>query len=244
VSIAVTKKGAPAARLRTSPLIRHALIDDLVIIMNLNEDNYEVLDERATLIWCALLQANGSVAGAQQVVRENCADLADDAVADFLLLCQTRGLLIVDGEMDPQPAILRRPVDHMRYPSLLAWQSMLSIARNLRRRGFPATYNELVRTHWGPHAKSSSIACDRAVEAFVRAENLFWFRRAPRDCLPRSLALYLFLSRLGIPVTHRIGGRRFPGFVMHAWVEHKDIPLIEDDKQIAQYAVIASLPHG
>ena len=54
--------------------------------------------------------------------------------------------------------------------------------------------------------------------AFGRAENFFVVRRAPDDCLVRSLSLYRFLREAGSRAEHVIGVRRFP-FQAHAWVE-------------------------
>jgi hypothetical protein len=68
---------------------------------------------------------------------------------------------------------------------------------------------------------TSNRLLERAVAAFGHAENFFILKRAPQDCLPRSLALFRFLRLVGVPAEHCIGVRRYP-FLAHAWVEHGD----------------------
>jgi len=65
-----------------------------------------------------------------------------------------------------------------------------------------------------------------ALAAFVRAENLYLARKAPEDCLARSLALYRFLCECGIDCQHTIGVSRIP-FRAHAWVEARGKPLLD-----------------
>jgi hypothetical protein len=67
---------------------------------------------------------------------------------------------------------------------------------------------------------------ERAEKAFLLAENLFPLRGAPRDCLPRSLALFSFLNSIGIECVHNIGVIRTP-FTAHAWVEVGGSPVLE-----------------
>ena len=76
----------------------------------------------------------------------------------------------------------------------------------------------------------------------MRAENLFWFRDAPDDCLPRSLALFSFLRALGLPATHKIGGTRYPGLLMHAWVESSERALIDDPELLGMLTVLSTIP--
>ena len=86
---------------------------------------------------------------------------------------------------------------------------------------------------------SADVELARA--AFVRAENFYLRRRAPNDCLPRSLALYAYMRGLGVPVVHRIGARRFPAFRCHAWVEHDGAPILDQRAKVSDYTLIASM---
>jgi hypothetical protein len=64
----------------------------------------------------------------------------------------------------------------------------------------------------------SAVPLATALSAFARAEHLVISKRGLRDCLPRTLALFVFLHRCGFRVAHRIGVKRYP-FDAHAWVE-------------------------
>jgi hypothetical protein len=43
-------------------------------------------------------------------------------------------------------------------------------------------------------------------------------------CLERSLMLYWYLRRAGVPVEYRMGVQMYP-FLAHAWVEHRGRPI-------------------
>jgi len=60
------------------------------------------------------------------------------------------------------------------------------------------------------------------------AENFVKLPRSPSDCLPRSLALYFFLRGQGHAASHHLGVTLKPGLNMHAWVEMKDVPVLND----------------
>lgn len=86
--------------------------------------------------------------------------------------------------------------------------------------GYPRMYGFVHR--WSrrsagaaPPANPSGVV-ERTLEGARRATRCYW--RSGRDCLPRSLAVYLLLRRGGIPATFHIGVRRYP-FGAHAWVE-------------------------
>ncbi len=53
-------------------------------------------------------------------------------------------------------------------------------------------------------------------------------------CLEQSLALYLVLRRLGHESTLRIGVQPYP-FLAHAWVEHRGVPVLEDEETVARF---------
>jgi hypothetical protein len=230
-------------RLFPSPSIRHARIDGLVMVMNLETETYQVLDEAATSIWGAYLDANGERPRMREILRPQYGDaesVLDEHISGFIDSCRSLGLLVDHRSDAPAPPPRRARAG--RWPSVLAWRAMASTAFRLRRHGFAETYRELGRSRWNERAAGAGVARETALAAFVRAENLFWFQRAPRDCLPRSLSLYAFLSQLGFPAVHRIGGRRFPGLAMHAWVESAGEVVLDDAEKIAEYEVLASLP--
>jgi hypothetical protein len=111
----------------------------------------------------------------------------------------------------------------------------------LRIRGFGPVYRNLLSERPLEYPASADLL-DEAVNSFVRAENLFWFRDAPEDCLPRSLALFGFLRAVGLPATHNIGGARFPGLLMHAWVESSEHALLDDPEFVRTLTVLSTIP--
>ena len=78
------------------------------------------------------------------------------------------------------------------------------------------------------------------MRAFGRAENFFALRKAPRDCLPRSIALFSFLRELGLPAEHRIGVDRYP-FRAHAWVETDGRVLADHSGNAVVFTTIARI---
>jgi hypothetical protein len=92
----------------------------------------------------------------------------------------------------------------------------------LARSGFAPTY----RAHAKFRAAPARAELQSVLAAFRRAENLFLLRRAPNDCVVRSLALYRFVCSYGIAAEHVIGVQRIP-FKAHAWVEWRGEPLLD-----------------
>jgi hypothetical protein len=112
----------------------------------------------------------------------------------------------------------------------------------LRRAGFASAYRAGIAMAAYPYAVATSAAdVDGAVRAFERAENAFVLRDAPRDCFPRSMALFCFLRELGLPVQHRIGVTRYP-FSAHAYVVCGDRVLCDHHAQARARSTIAAIP--
>lgn len=100
---------------------------------------------------------------------------------------------------------------------------LLSASLRLRYGRFESAYRWA--RNCARNVEESRSTLDRALAAFSRAELLKISRRGLDDCLPRSLALFRFLSGAGYRVVHHIGVRRYP-FGAHAWVEVDEIPLL------------------
>ena len=96
--------------------------------------------------------------------------------------------------------------------------------------GFHAAYSRA--TSYAPVITESPVPAakpvclDTAMAAFHRAERLVFSGRGLDDCLPRSLALFVYLRRCNLTARHFIGIKRYP-FAAHAWVEHADKILME-----------------
>jgi hypothetical protein len=123
-------------------------------------------------------------------------------------------------------------------PTWNAWDCLCRTVGSLRIRGLASTYDRYARLGARrPAADNRNLPAMLA--AFSYAENFMTLKRAPRDCLPRSLALFRFLRRRGYPSRHFIGVDTDP-FAAHAWVE-LDGDVISDADWRASYAVIAAM---
>jgi len=193
-------------------------------MLDLRSGVYVVLDRVATAMWHALTTVADPVERIAELERrfEAPADRLEADLAAFARDCRDRGFLGTAPSVEGGPASVGRP----RGGAFVfrAWLALLATTRALARHGFPDTYRRyghLPRPAPGgpaPGAEPPDQRSARALRAFSRAENFFLMRSAPRDCLPRSLALYRFLLSVGVPAEHCIGVRRFP-FEAHAWVE-------------------------
>jgi hypothetical protein len=209
----------------SSRAIRHAEVEGCRIILDLRSESYRVLDQVGGTMWSIL---TGEVAKDAAL-----ADLCDKYevaparleadLAAFAARCVAEQLLEPAGDPPRPPESATIPGAHggrgrrRPLPAVLsALRSLVATQRAISRDGFRATYERYALITVRHPGLSLSLA--EAVRAFGRAENFFVVRRAPDDCLVRSLSLYRFLRGAGNPAEHVIGIRRFP-FQAHAWVE-------------------------
>jgi hypothetical protein len=139
------------------------------------------------------------------------------------------------------PAPRGKPVT--RLLALRAWWTLLRVRLSLARRGFARTYDEASQAAMpvvSPERDPQAVLA-AAVPAFARAEEFFYLKTAPADCLPRSLALFRFLRAAGLPVEHCIGVQQFP-FAAHAWTEYRGRIVHDDPDNQSRYTVIARIP--
>lgn len=228
--------------LRPAPHVRSATVDGLVVLLDLRTESYLVLDEVGSDMWEALRDAPdlaGALAALEERYDVDPGRLRSD-LDGFVARGRDQGLLhpaAADGERDaarPARAPARAPT-RMR-----AWRALLATSRDLSRHGLGTAYERVAATPLGEPAATPGLVAD-AVDAFLGAENLFLSRRAPDDCLLRSLALYRFLRSAGADAEHRIGVKRFP-FGAHAWVEHDGEVLLGESGHASGFVPIASLP--
>ena len=202
--------------------VRHALVDGLVVILDLAGAEYFVLDDVGSAMWQAVAEADdigavGLEVAARRVARRYGIEeaVARDDLDQFVALCIERGFL----ETTTSPAVNSGGANTSllsRSGSLCvrAWWSLFSTARRLDTAGFASTYARYGRLLVGTPRHDIEMVR----RAFALAENLFVSRRGTDDCLPRSLSLFAYLRACGYPAHHVIGVRRVP-FTAHAWVE-------------------------
>jgi hypothetical protein len=231
-----------------SPFVRHVWVKDRITIMDIRSGSYFVLDPVGSFFWDELLQPLSNENRLRKLrdrFETDPARLEEDLDA-FAAKCLEDGLL---REGLPRPGSrplesprARRPARH--FLEIRAWWRLIRISRSLRTQSFAAVYPEQMAPVPASDRDPEAEECflQKALRAFARAENFCHLKKAPQDCLPRSLALFQFLRSTGLPALHCIGVRQFP-FGAHAWVELRGRVLRDTPAVADVYTVIARLPH-
>jgi hypothetical protein len=219
-------------QLYPSSTIRYAKIDGLYVLLDLLTANYFLLNETASRMWESFLGIPCEL------------PCASKDLQDFVKNCIDRQFLSTQPPKSRREDPRSRRITRSGRPFLLwrALTSLIGTAVSMRINGFSSTYLSYAKCGSPVYSGCASATVLRAQEAFLKAEEFFWYWRAPADCLPRSLALFRFLRSLGMPALHRIGGRRVPTFSMHAWVELDGMPLLENQSSAERYTVLATIP--
>jgi hypothetical protein len=241
-----TQPADPYARYHAPSHIRHVAVDDRVIILDIRSESYFALDPVASLMWNELTRGHRrdeSLRSLGDGISGSPPEIEDD-LEEFTRKCLARGLLTQSPEESPMQES-PGPTGRARHLlALRAWWSLLRTKLSLSRRGFSVTYNGALSMA-GPEQTAGDDAATealaRAVNAFARAENFFHLKKAPLDCLPRSLALFMFLRSAGLPAHHCIGVRPFP-FSAHAWTECYGRVVHDDELNRNRFTVIARIP--
>lgn len=229
-----------AANLYASPNVRFAVLDGAVFLLELGSAEYFAFDTVGSDFWLRLVDPDARTGAVLAELHAEHGDAVDRFVDD----CLRRSLLTRRRPTTVAPPPARaggRSRWNSRFLTSRAWFHLARIWVLLRFTGFGPVYRRLLAERPPPRPASPELL-GRAVSSFVRAENFFWFRGAPDDCLPRSLALFSFLRALGLPATHRIGGTRFPVLLMHAWVDSSGRALLDDPEFIRRLTVLSTVP--
>lgn len=236
----------PGGKCRVPSHIRHVQVEDRVIIMDIRSESYFALDPTASVMWHELTLG----AGRNETLRSLKGQFSSDPTEleadfdEFVEKCLARGLLTRAIEGSPEtPRALPRTGRAKRLLTLRAWWSLLETKLSLSRKGFSATYGAALHVapiKGTPTDGGEMEVLSRALAAFARAENFFYLKRAPLDCLPRSLALFRFLRSAGLPAQHCIGVRPFP-FSAHAWTECYGRVVHDDESNRRRFTVIARI---
>lgn len=238
--------GDLSASYRVPSHIRHVRVGDRVVILDIRSESYFALDPVASLMWDELTAGHGRDEYLQKLGEEVSAtpEEIEDDLAGFTGKCLARGLLTESPEVPARegPQLPRRT--YKRLLALRAWWSLVRTKLALSHKGFCTTYGSaLTMAHpcEADKGDAGDEALERALAAFAAAENFFHLKKAPLDCLPRSLALFAFLRRAGLPACHCIGVRPFP-FSAHAWTECHGRVVHDDGLNRNRFAVIARIP--
>lgn len=195
----------------------------MVVLLDVHVGEFFALDPADSREW-------------MRVVDRPPGDAIDRAGADLVSEARARGWLAGSTGPPAHPG--------PRSPGNLARRVPVADAYGcLMRAYFAVRYLPFWRSYtWAAAAAPGAhvTAMDRGLATFIRAEHAVVSRLGPDDCLPRSLALYAFLRRCGLPVRHRIGVRRYP-FGSHAWVEHGGAPVLDSRDRTDRYTPIATI---
>jgi Transglutaminase-like superfamily len=218
--------------------IRYEVVDDRAILLETESGTYLVLDGLATEIWLYLLRDRSrSLLQIQSQFELNRSELLSE-IDRFRDECFERKFL-TRSKPSSNP-LKQRMAFAGKMLGFRAWTALLRSQWILERRGFHRAF-EMIRTSSKPAAEcSSSIDLSTARGIFLRAESLFWLKRQPEDCLPRSIALYTFLLQVGLTAEFIIGVCRYP-FQAHAWVEVDGVPVVDEQNTVDNYAPIVRI---
>jgi hypothetical protein len=214
-----------AALFAPADSVRHVAVEGLRVILDLKSGKYYMLDEIASTLWSVIIGESDSSGSFENLSREYVVD--EDRwrseLTSFAAKCEQEGLLLRGTSAklaSPVPVCDRRAIKPTAWR---AWLSLMTTHFAFSRDGFEKIYGGYGQISARPGEQS----LEAAVRAFSRAENFFVLRRAPDDCLVRSLALFRFLRLAGFALQHVIAVRRYP-FRAHAWVESEGVPLLDD----------------
>lgn len=128
-----------------------------------------------------------------------------------------------------------------RFLTIQALLIFLWLDLMLRVKGFQRAYDAVVRPDAPRDGETGKEevqeVIDRTLSAIRSARKFYW--RVRRDCLPKSLTLYLLLRSQGVPAQVCIGVRKYPFFGSHAWVEVGGRPLDENPDRINELALLS-----
>jgi hypothetical protein len=213
-------------RLWATAAVRSAEVDGLRVILDLNSQSYLVLDEAATAFWSVL------IGGGDDSVRRLSEKFEVERPEILATLEAFRGRCVAEGLLQEgredslaKPSVqseISRRRGRAGWGALRALGCLLKTQRSLQEHGFAYTYQRYAT--YPPRGTAAPL--ELALHGFRRAESLFIPRRAPSDCLARSLSLFRFMRSMGVAVDHVIGVRRLP-FAAHAWVEFDGLPLLD-----------------
>lgn len=219
--------------MQTSRQIRWACVDQGCVILDLRAGRYIVLDDVGTFMWRALLGAMAwqEAKAIVQLRYAVDAEILERDLQRFSHDCLRRGFVTIGGEPETPPssrhAVSASPGGSLPLP-LRALQCLLQTRRQLHGQGFSECYERLQTLTTNPAAlggEDPDPILRKACRSFLHLESLMISRRAPEDCLERSMALYRLLLGSGLPAEHVIGVRLQP-FLAHAWVECNGEPLL------------------
>jgi hypothetical protein len=215
--------------------VLHGSFGDQSVVLDIAKGQYVLLEPVASAMWRMIVDAVpwDAVPGSLAMVFDAPpARLAADFAA-FHEQCRIRGWF------EPGTDATAKVAGPVPSPLLSACRLLITVRRRLKRQGFDGAYEWAVERAPRVGGAPDAARLRGAERAFRRAEAIIPNPAAPDDCLPRSLALFAFLRRMGLPAHHRIGVEQMP-FAAHAWVECGDRVVLDRDRR-AELLVLSAV---
>jgi len=250
----VTRTGL-ATYVATKHVLQGFVATDL-ILLDLVHGDYIIFDEVATAMWQCLISERLSLVQSLttllSIFNAEPAQLERD-LSTFVSRCLARGWLretdtadsLTPGDVSPLQGMhtnLHQAGD-WGWPG--AWFCLVCTEHELNHKGlagifasWPELGEPVNQTVLSPQEQ---LRLQAGLKAFRFAENFYISPRTPDDCLPRSLALFRFLRRMGLPAEHCLGFERFASGA-HAWVECDGNVLLDEDRRL-QLTRLRPVPH-
>ncbi|MEA2719146.1 MAG: hypothetical protein QOJ39_1010, partial [Candidatus Eremiobacteraeota bacterium] len=155
---------------RISARVRHAEIDDLRVILDLDNASYRVLDHVASAMWSALIgeRPRPDVLAELAGIYDAPPAVLERDLDTFGARCVDEGLLV--SPVEPEPAAQSeggRPPRSLRWHGPAAFRALVATGRGIARDGLRPVYERCARVPLG----TPRVAFERAVSAFRTAEN-------------------------------------------------------------------------
>jgi hypothetical protein len=234
--------------------VRWITSDDVTLLLDIRAGTLSALEGAASTMWTFFATGADDRTVTDAILQrfDAAPSRITEDVSAFRRHCISLGLLTAGDSAAAARGLSARAADRASTRPDASWfaklparlHAALSAARvRWRMRGgdLNRAYEFATRVAAGGHdAKRRTHALTQLVDAFVRGEGTLLSGGAIGDCLPRSLALYVFLSERGVQATHVIGVTPRP-FAAHAWVEVDGRALCDDAERTRAFVRLAVL---
>lgn len=189
------------------------------IILDIKSGNYYGLNEEMTYYWKLMIKVFQSHEVVNELILSNSID------KDFIALVLDKEFIVLNKKSEiPSENTLSHYLTRIFLLrkffklnlTITAFLILRLVKKALANDLFEGVYAMTVLSKIGTTA---DITVEKAMKAFIRAENFIRLENTPDDCLPRSLSVYYFLIFLGYLPVHYIGVINSPGVSMHAWTQ-------------------------
>lgn len=213
--------------------VHSANVGGSTVLLDLKQNCYFSLDDIGSKVWRSLSASPTDRATLLSHFDSRMHQQVDRFLDDALEL----GVLGLEKPSDSVTnRVYRGPSSAMFGRWVLALRIIRWVSRVLEKYDFDEALARITCMLFSHNPPTTDL--DRAVSAFLFAENFFTHNNEPDDCLPRSLALWLFLNSVGVECEHRIGIKRYPRLMAHAWVETQSCDNILDNCEKSEYSLL------